>query len=58
MCLRAVDDVKESVRAAAGSLLRALRGLSLRIMDLQQTSPAGERSQGGGSVGGKQDCRK
>eukprot|EP00878_Enallax_costatus_P009355 GHUV01009777.1.p1 GENE.GHUV01009777.1~~GHUV01009777.1.p1 ORF type:complete len:703 (+),score=264.85 GHUV01009777.1:111-2219(+) len=40
MGLRAVDDVKESVRAAAGSLVRALRGISLRIMDLQQTPPA------------------
>lgn len=44
MCLRGVDDVKESVRAAAGALLRALRGISLRLMDLQQTKAAGEES--------------
>jgi hypothetical protein len=42
MALRGVDDVKESVRAAAGGLLRGLRGLSLRIMDVAQTPAAGE----------------
>lgn len=42
MALRALDDVKESVRSAAGGLVRALRGLSLRIMDVHQTPAAGE----------------
>eukprot|EP00882_Tetradesmus_deserticola_P033838 GHRQ01038690.1.p1 GENE.GHRQ01038690.1~~GHRQ01038690.1.p1 ORF type:complete len:256 (+),score=98.84 GHRQ01038690.1:290-1057(+) len=41
MGLRAADDVKESVRGAAGSLVRSLRGISLRIMDAQQ-SPAAD----------------
>lgn len=50
MGLRGVDDVKESVRAAAGALVRALRGISLRIMDLQQTQPAGETTQSAGGI--------
>jgi hypothetical protein len=41
MGLRAADDVKESVRGAAGSLVRSLRGISLRIMDAQQSPAAG-----------------
>jgi hypothetical protein len=43
MGLRAADDVKESVRGAAASLVRSLRGISLRIMDVQQSPAAGER---------------
>lgn len=41
MALRAFDDVKESVRASAAGLLRSLRGISLRLMDRQQTPAAG-----------------
>ncbi|KAF6252864.1 armadillo-type protein [Scenedesmus sp. NREL 46B-D3] len=41
MGLRAADDVKESVRGAAGGLVRSLRGTSLRIMDARQ-SPAAD----------------
>ncbi|WIA23756.1 hypothetical protein OEZ85_000433 [Tetradesmus obliquus] len=41
MGLRAADDVKESVRGAAGGLVRSLRGLSLRLMDAAQ-SPAAD----------------
>jgi hypothetical protein len=46
MALRAFDDVKESVRAAAAGLLRSLRGLSLRLMDRQQSPAAGEGPDG------------
>jgi hypothetical protein len=53
MGLRAADDVKESVRGAAASLVRSLRGISLRIMDAQQSPAAGgwrvEGRLGGGS---------
>jgi hypothetical protein len=41
MALRAFDDVKESVRAAAAGLLRSLRGISLRLMDRSQTPATG-----------------
>jgi len=51
MALRAFDDVKESVRSAAAGLLRSLRGLSLRLMDRQQTPAAGEQGQGGDATG-------
>jgi proteasome component ECM29 len=44
MALRAFDDVKESVRSAAAGLLRSLRGISLRLMDRQQTPAAGTES--------------
>jgi hypothetical protein len=43
MGLRAADDVKESVRGAAGGLVRSLRGISLRIMDAQQSPATGGR---------------
>lgn len=61
MALRAFDDVKESVRAAAAGLLRSLRGLSLRLMDRQQTPAAGgwvipRGGQGGLSWGGGGDA--
>jgi hypothetical protein len=56
MALRAFDDVKESVRAAAAGLLRSLRGLSLRLMDRQQSPAAGERGGGGMLPGGRQLC--
>ena len=44
MVLRAVDDIKESVRAAAAVLVKALRNLTLRLCDPQVTPPreAGE----------------
>lgn len=48
MALRAFDDVKESVRSAAAGLLRSLRGISLRLMDRQQTPAAGAGDQGNG----------
>ena len=38
MVLRAVDDIKESVRAAAASLVKTLRNLTLRLCDPQVTS--------------------
>lgn len=38
MVLRAVDDIKESVRAAAGGLVKTLRNLTLRLCDPQVTS--------------------
>ena len=34
------DDIKESVRGAALGLAKSLRSLSLRIMDVQQSSPS------------------
>lgn len=44
MVLRAVDDIKESVRAAAAVLVKTLRNLTLRLCDPQVTPPreAGE----------------
>lgn len=33
MALRAMDDIKESVRTAAAKLVRTLRGLTLRLCD-------------------------
>lgn len=42
MTLRAMDDVKESVRGAAGGLCRTVRALTLRLVDTQQTPAAGE----------------
>ncbi|KAK9795879.1 hypothetical protein WJX73_005986 [Symbiochloris irregularis] len=39
MALRALDDIKESVRAAAATLARTLRGLTLRLADRAQTPP-------------------
>jgi proteasome component ECM29 len=38
MTLRAVDDIKETVRRQALSLARSIRGISLRLVDPQQTS--------------------
>lgn len=40
MTLRALDDIKESVRAAAATLVRTLRGLTLRVADPQLSLPA------------------
>ena len=40
MTLRALDDIKESVRAAAGTLIRTLRGLTLRVADPQLSPPS------------------
>ena len=40
MTFRVIDDIKESVRAAALGLAKSLRSLSLRIMDVQQSSPS------------------
>lgn len=44
MVLRAVDDIKESVRAAAAVLVKTLKNLTLRLCDPQVTPPreAGE----------------
>ena len=44
MTLRAVDDIKESVRAAAAVLVKTLRSLTLRLCDPQVT-PSGEAGQ-------------
>lgn len=41
MALRALDDIKESVRQAALSLARAVRSMSLRLVDQQQSGAAG-----------------
>lgn len=38
MTLRAVDDIKETVRRQALALARSIRGISLRLVDPQQTS--------------------
>ena len=38
--LRALDDIKESVRAAAATLLRSVRGLTLRLCDPAATPAA------------------
>ena len=38
---RAMDDIKESVRAAGGALSRTLRGLTLRLVDTHYTPAAG-----------------
>lgn len=40
MVLRASDDIKDSVRAAAGGALRTLRSVTLRLADPAATSPA------------------
>lgn len=40
MVLRASDDIKDSVRAAAGGVLRTLRSVTLRLADPAATSPA------------------
>ncbi len=40
MALRALDDIKESVRAAAVTLARALRSLTVRVTDKGQSSAA------------------
>ena len=40
MTLRALDDIKESVRGAAAALVRTLRGLTLRVADPQLSPPA------------------
>lgn len=37
MALRAMDDIKESVRQAAAKLIRTLRGLTLRLCDPAHT---------------------
>lgn len=41
MMLRAMDDIKESVRQAAIGLARSVRGLTLRMVDPQAATPAG-----------------
>jgi proteasome component ECM29 len=41
MTLRALDDIKESVRVAAAALVRTLRGLTLRVAD-PELSPAAD----------------
>lgn len=40
MTLRAMDDIKESVRRAAAGLVRSMRGLTLRMCDPEQTNAA------------------
>jgi len=40
MALRALDDIKESVRASAVTLARALRSLTLRVTDREHSAPA------------------
>eukprot|EP00899_Mesostigma_viride_P010697 jgi/Mesvir1/19629/Mv09917-RA.4 len=40
MSFRALDDIKESVRVAAGILSRTVASLSIRVCDVAQTSPA------------------
>ncbi|KAK3264270.1 hypothetical protein CYMTET_26979, partial [Cymbomonas tetramitiformis] len=40
MTFRALDDIKESVRTAAGTLMRTIRGLTLRLCDVTQTAPS------------------
>ncbi|MEW5319235.1 MAG: hypothetical protein WDW38_010400 [Sanguina aurantia] len=40
MMLRAMDDIKESVRQAAIGLARSVRGLTLRMVDPQAATPA------------------
>eukprot|EP00873_Tetraselmis_striata_P043262 jgi/Tetstr1/463526/TSEL_008405.t1 len=40
MALRAMDDIKESVRQAAAKLIRTLRGLTLRLCDPAHTPKA------------------
>ncbi|KXZ47233.1 hypothetical protein GPECTOR_37g239 [Gonium pectorale] len=47
MTFRAMDDIKESVRRAALSLARSLRGLTLRLADPQHTGAAGWGGAGG-----------
>ena len=37
MGLRAMDDIKESVRQSAAKLIRTLRGLTLRLCDPTHT---------------------
>lgn len=37
MMLRAMDDIKDSVRSAAGGLMRTVRGISLRLCDVSMT---------------------
>jgi proteasome component ECM29 len=44
MALRAMDDIKESVRAAGAALSRTLRGLTLRLVDTHYTPAAGARA--------------
>ncbi len=41
MSLRALDDIKETVRQAALTLARSVRGLTLRLVDVQQSGAAG-----------------
>ncbi len=40
MMLRAVDDIKESVRVAALALSRTVRGITLRLVDPELTPKA------------------
>lgn len=37
--LRVVDDIKETVRLAGGSLCRTVRGLTVRLTDAHHSSP-------------------
>jgi proteasome component ECM29 len=41
MGLRALDDIKETVRQAAVTLARSLKNLTLRLVDAQQSGAAG-----------------
>lgn len=44
MTLRALDDIKDSVRAAAAGALRSLRSVTLRLAD-PAASPPGDAQQ-------------
>ena len=44
MTLRALDDIKDSVRAAAAVTLRALRSVSLRLCDPAASPPPDARA--------------
>ena len=43
---RAMDDIKESVRAASLSLIKALRSLTLRLVDPEMSSTSGQQPAG------------
>jgi proteasome component ECM29 len=40
MALRALDDIKDSVRTAAHTLMRSVKGISLRLCDVSMTPPS------------------
>lgn len=40
MSLRALDDIKDSVRTAAHTLMRSTKGISLRLCDVSMTVPS------------------